>query len=119
MSPVTASSGVSERRRATFTVVRGFADAQCYSLRTSDGRYLRHSYLRLRLSADDGTQLFREDATFCAKPGSAAGSVTLQSHNYPGSVLRARDGGIYLDGSDGTPEFARASSFIRRSPWSR
>lgn len=118
-SPVTAGSGVDARRRATFTVVRGLADARCYSLRTADGRYLRHSYLRLQLSADDGTQLFREDATFCAKPGSVAGSVTLQSHNYPGSVLRARDGGIYLDGSDGSPEFARASSFLRRTPLSR
>lgn len=119
VSPVTAASVVSRRQQATFTVVRGLADTRCFSLRAADGRYLRHYYLRLRLSADDGTQLFREDATFCVKAGSVAGSVTLQSHNYPGSVLRARDGGIYLDGSDGSKDFARASSFIRRDPWTR
>lgn len=117
IGPVSAASSVSTRQRATFTVVRGLADARCYSFRAADGRYLRHYYMRLRLSADDGTQLFREDATFCVKPGSVAGSVTLQSHNYPGSVLRSRDGGIFLDGSDGTKQFARDSSFIRRGPW--
>jgi hypothetical protein len=115
---VTASSAAQTRQRATFTVVAGLADARCYTFRASDGRYLRHSYLRLRLSADEGTPLFREDATFCVKPGSVPGSITLQSHNYPGSVLRRRDGGVFLDGSDGTKEFARDSSFLRRSPWS-
>jgi RNA polymerase sigma factor (sigma-70 family) len=117
VEPVTAASPAPARQRATFTVVKGLADAHCYTFRAADGRYLRHMYLRLRLSAADSTQLFREDATFCVKPGSVAGSITLQSHNYPGSVLRMRDGGIFLDGSDGTPQFARDSSFIRREPW--
>lgn len=117
VSSVTKSSATPARQRATFTVVPGLADARCYTFRAADGRYLRHAYLRLQLSPEDATQLFREDATFCVRPGSVAGSITLQSHNYPGSVLRFRDGGIYLDGSDGTKEFARDSSFVRRGPW--
>ena len=117
IEPVTASSSASTRQRATFTVVRGLADTRCYSLRAIDGRYLRHYLLRLQLSADDGTQLFREDATFCVLPGTVAGSVRLQSHNYPVLVLHRRDGGIYLDGSDGTAAFARESSFMRRDAW--
>jgi hypothetical protein len=40
--------------------------------------------------------------------------VTLHAHNYPGSVLRHRDGGIRLDGSDGTRAFAGQASFIVR-----
>ncbi|MFJ7069832.1 sigma-70 family RNA polymerase sigma factor [Streptomyces sp. NPDC101115] len=115
LGSVAASSGAQARQRVTFTVVGGLADSRCVTFRAADGRYLRHHYLRLRLSADDGSALFREDATFCPRPGAVAGSVTLHAHNYPGSVLRHRDGGIWLDGSDGTRAFAGQASFVVRS----
>ncbi|WP_345284432.1 sigma-70 family RNA polymerase sigma factor [Streptomyces gulbargensis] len=117
LGPVSASSSEQVRRRGTFTVVGGLADPRCVTFRAADGRYLRHSYLRLRLSTDDGSALFREDATFCPRPGAVAGSVTLHAHNYPGSALRHRDGGIWLDGSDGTRAFAGQASFVVRGPW--
>lgn len=98
-------------------MIRGLADARCVTFRSADGRYLRHRELRLRLSSSDGSALFREDATFCASPGAVAGSVTLHAHNYPGSVLRRRDGGIWLDGSDGTRAFAGQASFVVRRAW--
>ncbi|MEU9042365.1 MULTISPECIES: sigma-70 family RNA polymerase sigma factor [unclassified Kitasatospora] len=111
---VDASSSAQTRQRVTFTVIGGLADTRCVTFRAADGRYLRHRDLRLRLSTDDGSGLFREDATFCPLPGAVAGSVTLHAHNYPGSVLRYRDGGIWLDGSDGTRAFAGQASFIIR-----
>ncbi|MCB5168552.1 sigma-70 family RNA polymerase sigma factor [Streptomyces bambusae] len=111
---VSAAGNPQTRQRVTFHVVPGLADAGCVTFRAADGRYLRHSYLRLRLSGDDGSGLFREDTTFCPRPGAVAGSVTLHAHNYPGSVLRHRDGGIWLDGSDGTRAFAGQASFIVR-----
>ena len=111
---VSASSSAQTRQRITFTVVRGLADTRCVTFRAADGRYLRHHYLRLRLSTNDGSELFREDATFCPRPGAVAGSVTLHAHNYPGSVIRHRDGGIWLDGSDGTRAFAGQASFVVR-----
>ncbi|MEW2119352.1 sigma-70 family RNA polymerase sigma factor [Streptomyces sp. NPDC005474] len=111
---VSAHSDARTRQRVTFTVVRGLADTRCVTFRAADGRYLRHRDLRLRLSTDDGSPLFREDATFCPRPGMVAGSVTLHAHNYPGSVLRHRDGGIWLDGFDGTRAFAGQASFIVR-----
>ncbi|MFB6812577.1 sigma-70 family RNA polymerase sigma factor [Streptomyces sp. NPDC056387] len=111
---VSASSSTQTRQRVTFTVLRGLADARCVTFRSADGRYLRHRELRLRLSADDGSELFREDATFCPSAGSVTGSVSLHAHNYPGSVIRHRDGGIWLDGSDGTRAFADQASFIVR-----
>ncbi|MBM7168718.1 sigma-70 family RNA polymerase sigma factor [Streptomyces sp. G44] len=101
---------------ATFTVSKGLADSRCVTFRTADGRYLRHHYLRLRLSADDGSQLFREDATFCPRPGTVDGSVTLYAHNYPGSALRPRDGSIRLDGFNGTRTFTGQASFLVRAP---
>ncbi|MEV6550908.1 sigma-70 family RNA polymerase sigma factor [Streptomyces sp. NPDC051597] len=117
LGPVSASSDAPTRQRFTFTVVRGLADTRCVTFRVADGRYLRHRELRLRLSTSDGSALFREDATFCPSPGAVAGSVTLHAHNYPGSVLRWRDGGIWLDGSDGTRAFAGQASFVLRMPW--
>ncbi|BFV58505.1 hypothetical protein KCMC57_up36090 [Kitasatospora sp. CMC57] len=117
LGPVSASSSAQIRQRVTFTVVGGLADARCVTFRAADGRYLRHRDLRLRLSTDDGSELFREDATFCPTPGAVAESVTLHAHNYPGSVIRHRDGGIWLDGSDGTPAFSGQASFVVRGPW--
>lgn len=114
---VPAAGSAQARQRVTFTVIRGLADTRCVTFRAADGRYLRHHYLRLRLSTDDGSALFREDATFCPRPGAVAGSVTLHAHNYPGSVLRHRDGGIWLDGSDGTRAFAGQASFTTRGAW--
>lgn len=111
---VSASSSAQTRKRVTFTVVRGLADTRCVTFRADDGRFLRHRDLRLRLSTDDGSELFREDATFCPRPAAVAGAVTLHAHNYPGSVIRHRDGGIWLDGSDGTRTFAGQASFIVR-----
>ncbi|MFF8640564.1 sigma-70 family RNA polymerase sigma factor [Streptomyces sp. NPDC015345] len=100
----------------TFTVSKGLADSRCVTFRAADGRYLRHHYLRLRLSVDDGSRLFREDATFCPRPGTVDGSVTLHAHNYPGSALRPRDGSIRLDGSNGTRTFTGQASFVVRAP---
>ncbi|MFD3718489.1 sigma-70 family RNA polymerase sigma factor [Streptomyces sp. NPDC058674] len=114
---VSASSSAQARQRVTFTVIRGLADTRCVTFRAADGRFLRHRDLRLRLSTNDGSELFRTDATFCPRPGAVAGSVTLHAHNYPGSVLRHRDGGIWLDGSDGTRAFAGQASFLVRRAW--
>ncbi|MET7403699.1 AbfB domain-containing protein [Dactylosporangium sp. NPDC005572] len=117
LGPVSAFSAERVRQQATFTVVGGLADVRCVTFRAADGRYLRHSELRLRFSVDDHTALFREDATFCPRPGAATGSVVLQSHNYPALVLRHRDGGSWLAVPDGTVAFARQSSFVTHTPW--
>lgn len=117
LAPVSAASSLTARREATFTVVHGLADTQCVSFIASDGLYLRHYELRLQLNAPDGTQLFREDATFCPHPGKAAGSVHLQSLNYPYLVIRLRDGEFHIDVSDGTTAFDQESTFIVHPPW--
>ncbi|MER5453933.1 sigma-70 family RNA polymerase sigma factor [Micromonospora sp. NPDC002389] len=117
LAEVTGASSAQARRRATFTVGRGLADPGCVTLRSADGRYLRHASLRLRLSPDEGTRLFREDATFCPERGATAASVTMRSHNYPHLVVHGRDVGFWIDFPDGTQAFARASSFRVRTPW--
>jgi RNA polymerase sigma factor (sigma-70 family) len=104
-------SEATARRRATFQVVPGLADAQCFSFRAANGRYLRHSTWRLRLNADDGTVLFRRDATFCSRPAAATGGVFLESSNYPGWFLRHVGEELWVDQSDGGASFEADSSF--------
>ncbi|WP_254550970.1 sigma-70 family RNA polymerase sigma factor [Catellatospora tritici] len=117
LGAVDGTSSEQARRQATFTVVRGLADANCVTFRAADGRYLRHYELRLRFSPEDTTALFREDATFCPRPGRIAGSIELQAHNYPALVVRFRDGALYIDVPDGSAEFAGQSSFVRHPAW--
>jgi RNA polymerase sigma factor (sigma-70 family) len=105
--------------RATFTAVEGLADSRCVSFRYADGRYLRHASWRLRLNPNVGTQLFRGDATFCPRAGSVAGSVALESSNYPGWFLRHRDDELWVDQSDGSAAFLADGSFRVRPPLAR
>jgi RNA polymerase sigma factor (sigma-70 family) len=104
------------RERATLRAVAGVADPSCYSFRRPDGRYLRHSLFRLRLSHDDGTRLFREDATFCGRPGFLARSVSLQSFNYRDFYLRYVGDQMGIGQYDGSAGLRATSSFVVRPP---
>jgi hypothetical protein len=116
LAPVRTDDEEAARRAATFEVVPGLADPACFSMRTADERYLRHSSWRLRPSPDEGTALFRGDATFCARKGSAADSIALESANYPGWFLRHVGDDLWVDRSDGTAAFLADSSFLVRTP---
>jgi RNA polymerase sigma factor (sigma-70 family) len=107
------------RDRATFSAIEGLADINCFTFRYADGRYLRHASWRVQLSPNQGTELFRGDATFCPRPGSAPDAVTLESSNYPGWFVRHRDGEIWVDQSDGSPAFRADASFRVRPPLAR
>ncbi|MFI5845191.1 AbfB domain-containing protein [Catenuloplanes sp. NPDC051500] len=100
-----------ESRAVEFTVVPGLADAGCLSLRLPDGRYLRHYDFRLRASRDDGSALFRADATFCAQSGTSGG-IVLRSFNYPNHVVRHRDNALYIDRPDGSRGFNRDAAWV-------
>ncbi|WP_127500534.1 sigma-70 family RNA polymerase sigma factor [Actinoplanes solisilvae] len=113
---LTAADPLPERKAATLRAGPGLADSACYSFRATDGRYLRHSSFRLRLSPDEGTVLFRRDSTFCARAGSAAGSVSFESYNFPGYFLRHLDEELWLDQFDGGAGFLPDASLLVRPP---
>lgn len=109
------SSAEGARRQATFAVVTGLANGACYTFRAQNGQYLRHASWRFRLDADQGTALFRGDATFCVKPGTAADTIRLEASNYPGWFLRPRaNGQLWVDQTDNSPAFAAGTSFRTR-----
>jgi RNA polymerase sigma factor (sigma-70 family) len=116
LTAVGPASDAAARERAGLRAVAGLADPSCFSFRRPDGRYLRHSSFRLRLSPDEGTVLFRQDATFCARTGFRAGSVSLESFNYRGFLLRHVGGQMWIDKYDGSPAFQADSSFFVRPP---
>ncbi|GGT78612.1 AbfB domain-containing protein [Streptomyces coeruleorubidus] len=90
-------SGPEQREDATFERVSGLADSSCSSFTTADGRYLRHRSFVLVEDTDDGSALFRKDATFCPRPSAASGAVMLESVNYPGRFLRHRNFQLRLE----------------------
>jgi Alpha-L-arabinofuranosidase B (ABFB) domain len=102
---------------ATFTVTAGLSDGNGYSLRAADGRYLRHYNFRLRLDANDGSTTFSKDATFIARPGSAGGSVSLESYNFPGRYIRHRNFELWVDPYQDSDIFRADSSVTAVSPW--
>ncbi|MBN1597965.1 MAG: AbfB domain-containing protein [Bacteroidales bacterium] len=60
-------------------------------------RYLRHRRGEIWLDVYDGSQLFREDATFHQRAGLADGSkVSFESYNYPGRYIRHRNSLLYI-----------------------
>ncbi|MFJ7048436.1 sigma-70 family RNA polymerase sigma factor [Streptomyces sp. NPDC101112] len=119
LGPVGGTSSAATRQAATFTFVPGLADPRCSSLRDATGRYLRHYAFRIKLDTDDGSAIFRKDATFCPRAGSTAGSVSLESYNYPGRYLRHRDDlQLWIDPSDGTAAYRASRSFVLVEPWS-
>jgi RNA polymerase sigma factor (sigma-70 family) len=109
--PIRSTSDPAVRRQATFAVVTGLADPRCISFRARDGRYLRHASWRLRLDQDQGTPLFRGDATFCVGAGAGAGTVTLEASNYPGWYLHPRGSQLWVDQTDRSTAFRAETSF--------
>ncbi|MCD9873925.1 AbfB domain-containing protein [Streptomyces guryensis] len=108
LDPVTSAAA---RQDATFTVVKGLADSSCYSFATSDGTYLRHRNFLLRSERNDGSSLFKQDATFCPRASAYSGAVMLESVNYPGRFLRHQNFQLKLDPFQNSSLYLADSAF--------
>jgi large repetitive protein len=97
-----------------FTVRQGLADPKCISLESaaSPGRFLRHAAFRLMLNTNDGSDLFRNDATLCPEAGLAGRGVTFRSKNYAAMVLRRINNEVWIDSETTGSVFAADSSFL-------
>jgi len=61
-------------------------------------QYLRHANGELVLAVNDGTQLFKEDASFYQRPGLANASlVSFESYNFQGRYIRHRNSLLYSE----------------------
>jgi RNA polymerase sigma factor (sigma-70 family) len=93
------------------TVTAGVAESACLTLRSADGRYVRHASFRIMLSEQEDRQLFRQDATFCAQPGPGPGTVRLTSSNYPDRFVRVRNGQLRLDPREPGAGYTASTTF--------
>ncbi|MFD4025532.1 AbfB domain-containing protein [Streptomyces sp. NPDC058576] len=116
---VDAGSGSTLKQDATYTVRRGLADSSCYSFESVNfpGQFLRHADSRVRNSPGDNSALFRQDATFCARPGVGGTGVTFESLNIPGSYIRHYESAVHLASGDGSGGFDRPQTLTADSSW--
>lgn len=112
-----SGSSESTRQEASFKVVPGLDNSNCYSFTTADGSYLRHRNFYLRADRNDGSGLFRKDATFCPRTSPYTGAVMLESINYPGRYLRHRNFQLRLEKYDNTQLFRADSAFRVVNGW--
>ncbi len=120
LEPVSAGSPAQVRNDASFFIRPGLADASCVSFeaRNLPGYYLRHQDRRVKLSADDGSALLRQDATWCPKAGLAGSGVSFQAKNLPGSYLRHINLELWLQAPDGSAQFNQDATFTVFPAWS-
>lgn len=114
---VDGSSPAVLKSDATWKVVTGLANGSCYSFesRNYPGEYLRHKDFRVRRDANDGSALFKADATWCAVAG--AGGVRLTSANLPGSYLRHIGSEVWLATPGGTHAWDQQALFTEDTTW--
>jgi hypothetical protein len=109
------------KQDATFTVRAGLADATCYSFESVNfpGQFLRHRNWRVYKDANDNTDLYKKDATFCAQAPRAGGTnnVSLASYNIAGAYLRHYGGVVYIAVSGGSNQWDAAGSFDADTTW--
>ncbi|KAG4071086.1 hypothetical protein HA402_013400 [Bradysia odoriphaga] len=84
-------------------LVPGLANKNCYSIESKSypGRYLRHQGYRIKLHLDDGSDLFKKDATWMVREP-APGQVRFESYNYNGHFLRHFNYELWLGSGSGT-----------------
>lgn len=111
LDQVSSSSGGETREDSTFQVVSGLANSSCYSFRMSDGRYVRHQNFVLRPAGNDGSGLFKQDATFCPRSAYSSGTVILESVNYPGYFVRHRSFTLRLERYEHSGQFFADATF--------
>lgn len=115
---LTAAGPDGARQDASYRTVLGLADPRCHSFESVNfpGRYLRHAAGRVRTDSDTGGA-FRADATWCARPGLAAGGASFESLNNPGAYLRHYAENVHLARSGGPNPWDTATSFAADATW--
>lgn len=113
-----SAQGTRQLRNATWKVVNGLADANCYSFESADlaGNYLRaNSSLRVQVKGSDGSDQFKREATWCPKRSAVA--VQLESKAHEGRILRHVEGWLWAAKQGGGNWFDADHLFYEDTNW--
>ena len=116
---VTSSSNSTLKQQASWSVRTGLGQADCVSFESRDtpGSFLRHFNFQLVVNANDGSQQFREDATFCPQAGVSGRGSSLRAWDYPTRWVRHFNNGGYAANNGGVHSFDAAGSFNDDVSW--
>jgi hypothetical protein len=105
-----------DKKDSTFKLIEGLADRRAVTFESVNfpGFYLRHRSFRIHLEHSDGTDTFKEDATFWLEAGNAnplePGAASFRSFNYPGRFIRHTNFQLWLQEGDDR-QFKEDSTF--------
>jgi hypothetical protein len=75
-------------------------------------RFVRHKNFQLWIDPDDGSDLFKNDATFRRRPGLFDNNlVSFESVNHPGYYIRHKNYWLWIDLYDGSGLFMHDATF--------
>jgi hypothetical protein len=118
-SVITSSSSALDKNDATWIVRRGLANDSCVSLesRNYPGDFLRHSNFQLYRQPNDGSTLFRADATFCPQAGRNGQGTSFASYNFPTRFIRHHNNTMYVASDGGPNAFDTSTSWTDDVSW--
>ncbi|KAJ7050925.1 glycoside hydrolase family 54 protein [Mycena amicta] len=110
---VTTASASALRLSASWSVVAGLGNSACVSFLSRDtaNSYLRHANFVLLVNANDGSQQFREDATFCPQAGLNGQGNSIRAWGYPTRFFRHFNNNGFAASNGGVHDFDSATSF--------
>ncbi|KAF8192379.1 arabinofuranosidase B [Mycena galopus ATCC 62051] len=116
---VTSSDTSALRLSASWNVVTGLGNSACVSFESRDtpGSYIRHSGFELFVSANDGSKLFSEDATWCPQTGLNGQGNSIRSWSYPTHYFRHFNAILYAASNGGADTFDATTSFTDDVSW--
>jgi hypothetical protein len=108
---VSSASSSTEKSNASWTVRAGLANSSCVSFesRNTPGSYLRHYNYQLTLNANDGSAIFKSDATFCPQAGMNGQGNSFASSNFPSRYIRHYANNVYIASNGGSNTYDSAS----------
>ncbi|KAH8674191.1 glycoside hydrolase family 54 protein [Xylariales sp. PMI_506] len=116
---VSTASALALRQQASWKVVAGLGNSECYSFESVDtpGSYIRHSGFELYVNADDGSKLFAEDATYCLQSGINGVGNSIRSWSYPAHYFRHYNSLLYAASNGGVDAFDSPTLFNNDTTW--
>jgi hypothetical protein len=118
-SVISATSATTDKDDGTWIIRRGLANNACVSFesRNFPGDFLRHQNFQLFRQPNDGSALFRSDATFCPQAGRSGTGTSFASFNFPTRFLRHFNNTLFIASNGGTNTFDTATSWAADVSW--